>query len=469
MNSHRRMTDHSWMGSLRGIVVVAVAIAHIMVFGIRPVFAQQQSLAVVRDAEIEELVRDYARPILNAAGLSRSGIDIILVNDPSFNAFVVGRRLFLNTGALMAAETPNEIIGVIAHEAGHIAGGHQERLRQQLARAQTMAIVAGLLGAGATAAAIATRNNGLAGVGGGIAAGGAEAARRSILSYQRTEEATADRSAITYLNKTGNSAKGMVATFKRFENALSLSGTRADPYLVSHPLPRARIANIEELARKSKYWNKKDSPALQERHDLARAKIAAYTSGAAAVQRMFRSNSKSLAAQYGSAISTFLYGNPRSALASTDQLIRQRPKFAYFQELRGDILLKLNKPADAAAAYNRAAKLSRSRSTMLSIARGQALIASGDKSAIATGVKVLAAGLAKDRENPVAYRFLSQGYGALGEIGQAELAAAEGNFYSGNFREAKIFAARAQTKMKTGSPSWIRAQDIINFRPIGKK
>lgn len=189
----------------------------------------QQSLPVVRDAEIEALVRDYALLIFKAAGLSKSGIDIILINDSSFNAFVAGRRMFINTGALLQAETPNEIIGVIAHEAGHIAGGHQDRLREQLARAQTMAIVAGLLGAGAIAAGVAAKSSAVAQAGGGLAMGGGEAARRSLLSYQRSEETTADRSAVTYLEATGQSAQGMLKTFKRFQTALSLSARQGRP------------------------------------------------------------------------------------------------------------------------------------------------------------------------------------------------------------------------------------------------
>ncbi len=138
-----------------------------------------QGIPVVRDAEIEALVRDYSRPIFNAAGLSKAGIQIVLVNDKSFNAFVAGRRMFINTGALMQAETPNEIIGVIAHEAGHLAGGHQQRLRDQLERAKTMAIIAGLLGAGAIVAGGASDNRGLAGAGIGLATGGSEVARSS--------------------------------------------------------------------------------------------------------------------------------------------------------------------------------------------------------------------------------------------------------------------------------------------------
>ena len=216
-----------------------------------------------------------------AAGLSKSGINIILVNDRRFNAFVDGRRIFINTGALMTAETPNEIIGVLAHEAGHLAGGHQQRLRDQLARAQTMAIVASLLGVGAIAAGAATDSSALAQSGMGIAVGGGEAARRSLLGYQRTEEVTADRSAVTYLEKTGQSAKGMLKTFQRFQSALSLSGTQVDPYQVSHPMPHERIANLEALATASPYFDAVDPPALQLRHDMMRAKIAAFTQGQA--------------------------------------------------------------------------------------------------------------------------------------------------------------------------------------------
>ena len=199
-----------------GRPAAALALASTIVATSPVAGSAQGRVPIVRDAEIEALVRDYARPILKAAGLSKSGIDIILVNDPRFNAFVAGRRMFINTGALLQAETPNEIIGVLAHEAGHIAGGHQERLREQMARAQTMAIIASLLGIGAVAAGAATDTSGLAQAGVGIAAGGGEAARRSLMSYQRSEEAAADQSGIRYLEATGQSGQGMLKTFQRF-------------------------------------------------------------------------------------------------------------------------------------------------------------------------------------------------------------------------------------------------------------
>ena len=428
----------------------------------------QGSVPIVRDAEIEALVRDYARPILKAAGLSKSGIDIILVNNSGFNAFVAGRRMFINTGALLQSDTPNEIIGVIAHEAGHIAGGHQERLRGQLERAQTMLVVAMLLGVGAMAAGAATDTGGLGQAGAGIASAGGEIARRGLLGYQRSEETTADRSALTYLEKTGQSAKGMLKTFERFQSALALSGARVDPYQISHPMPRDRIANLENLARASPNFDRVDPEELQLRHDMMRAKIAVYTQGRSAPARLFRDNPNGLAAQYGDAHATMLHGNPRSALKKADALLQVQPKNPYFHELRGDILLRANQPEEAAQSYARAVALDPAKSGILPIAYGQALIATGKPEALQKAVAEIREGLTRDPENASGYRYLAQAYGQLGEVAEAELATAEGHFYSGAYQDAKIFAARAQTKFKRGAPGWVRAQDIINFK-IRKK
>ena len=428
----------------------------------------QRGLSVVRDAEIEALVKEYAQPILKAAGLSRSGIEIVLINDAAFNAFVAGRRIFINTGALLTSETPNEVIGVLAHEAGHIAGGHQQRLREQLARAQTMAILSALLGAGAMVAGAQGGSAGLAGSGGGLLLGGAEAARRSVLSYQRTEEATADRSAITYLEKTGQSAQGMLKTFERFASAMSLSGSHVDPYQISHPMPRERIANLETLARSSKNFNRKDPAALQQRHDLIRAKIAAYTQGHSAAMRLFRNDPRGLPALYADAIGTFLSGNARAAVGKIDALIRVQPKNAYFHEMRGEILMKTGQPAQAAQSFSRAMQLDKSKSGIIQIAYGQALMATGKSDMLKKAVVELQAGLLRAKEYSVGYRYLAQAQAQLGNIAGADLATADGNFYAGNYKDAKIFAARAQQKLKKGSPGWLRAQDIINYKQPGR-
>lgn len=452
----------------RAAIAVGVAVQFALA-PLSPAIAQQQRVPIVRDAEIEALVSDYARPILRAAGLGKSGIDIVLVNDRSFNAFVAGRRIFINTGALLTAETPNEIIGVFAHEAGHLAGGHQERLRAQLERAQTIAIVATLLGIGAAVGGALSDNSALARSGGGIAMGGAEVARRGLLGYQRAEESSADRSALTYLERTGQSARGMLKTFERFASALALTGSSVDPYQLSHPMPRERIAHLQTLASQSAHFNKTDSAALQMRHDLMRAKIAAYTEGPAATSRLFRNNPRSLPALYADAINTHLRGRPRDAIAKIDRLIATQPNYAYFHELRGDMLVRANQPGEAIKAYARAQKLDGSKSPIIQISYGKALLSAGDQKATREAVRQISNALSRDRENPDGYMLLAQAYGRLGSIGEAELASAEMHYYSGSFQEARIFATRAQQKLKRGSPDWVRAQDIINARPNRKK
>ncbi len=409
-------------------------------------------------------MREYARPILNAAGLSKSGVDIILVNDKSFNAFVLGRRMFINTGAILMAETPNEIIGVIAHEAGHIAGGHQERLRQQLEKAKTLAIISTILGVGATAAGAAAGNSEAARAGTGIALGGAEAARRSLLAYQRTEEITADRSAVRYLDKTGQSANGMLKTFKRFQGALSLSGARVDPYTVSHPMPQDRIQNLQEIARSSKFFEARDPGSLQQRHDMARAKIAAYTGGPSSVQRLARNGLDPIAAAYGDAISAFLNGSAKTAATKIDKVIAAQPKNPYLHEMRGEIMIKANRPDEAIESLSRAVKLDPSRSSGLQVLLGRAYLAAGGEKNIRQAIKQFNQGIGRDSRDPQGYFFLAQAYGQLGLNGDAELATAEHHYYAGRAQEAKVFAARSQTKFKRGSPQWVRAQDILSTK-----
>lgn len=436
---------------------------------ITPAQAQSRSVPIVRDAEIEALISDYTNPILKVAGLGNRNIRTVLVNNNSFNAFVDGRRIFINTGALLQSETPNEIIGVIAHETGHLAGGHQERLREQLRQAQTMAVIGTLLGLGAGIAGAATGNSAIAGAGGGIAAGGGELAMRNLLSYQRGEEAAADRSAITYLQKTGQSAKGMLTTFERFATALSLTGAQIDAYRISHPLPRERIANLSVLAKQSQYFDKKDSESLQQRHDMMRAKIAAYNGGLGAIQRMIRNNPRSIGARYGDAISTYLNGTAKAALPKIDALIKEQPKNPYFHEMKGDILIKANNPAAAAQSFKQAAALDPRKSSLIRMSYGRALMLTGNSANMAAAIRELKAGVAKDPEFSAGYGYLAQAYGQSGQMALADLATADMHYYGGRINEAKIFATRAQTRLKPGSPDWLKAQDIIKTKTPKKR
>ncbi|WP_394689786.1 M48 family metalloprotease [Hoeflea sp.] len=421
----------------------------------------QGRVAVVRDAEIETLLKDYAKPVLQAAGLSANRVDIVLVNDRSFNAFVNGQRIFVNTGALMQAVVPNEIIGVLAHEAGHLAGGHQQRLREQLAAARTMAIVGGLLGAGAIAAGSISGNSGGARAGGALITATPGLAQRSLLSYRRSEEMNADQAAARYLDATGQSIRGMLTTFQRFSQSLSLSGVQVDQYQISHPLPRERIALLEELARKSRHYDATDPLPLQRRHNLMRAKIAAYTGGAQAVARLFPNDRVSLAARYGEAIATDLAGNSAASLQKMDALLREAPKNPYFHEFRGEVLLKLRKNDEAIKAFSTAAKLDRAKSPLIRARLGFALVTSGKPGNMSRAIDELRAAIQAEPDNFNAYRHLSQAYGITGDVGNAELVMAEGNFRAGNTRDAQVFAARALQRLPKGSPGALRASDIL--------
>lgn len=445
--------------------LAAALLACVVSFGpMQSANAQSRGVPIVRDAEIEALLLDYMTPLLRVAGVSAKRTEVVLVNSRAFNAFVSGRKIFINLGAIVESETPNEIIGIIAHEIGHLAGGHQDRLRQQIDRAQTIATVTSILGVGAAIAASSSGSRAGANAGAGLALGGAEAARRGLLAYQRTEELAADRSAVTYLNKTKQSSKGMLKTFEKFQKNLSLIQHRIDPYRLSHPLPRERIAALQTIARESPYFNAKDSAALQVRHDKARAKILAYTYGPNAVEQALGNGSSSTALKYGRAISTFLYRNPRDAVKMIDELIRSSPNNPYYHEIKGEILLRAQDAQGAVNAFSKAVRLDGGKSATMLVALGHALVLSGSESNIRRAVGELEVAVSLDPNNPRAYRHLAMAYGRLGDSGSANLATAEQNFYSGRYNSAKQFAARAKRAFNKNDPQWLRADDILRFK-----
>jgi len=444
---------------LHCLLVVAFALT-----AVAPAAAQSTRVPIVRDAEIEALLADYAEPIMRAAGVKRNRTEIVLVNQRSFNAFVSGRKIFINVGAIVQAETPNEIIGVIAHEVGHLAGGHQDRLRQQIDRAQTIAAVTTVLGVGAAIAGGVSGNRQAAQAGGGIAAGGVEAAQRGLMSYRRSEELAADRAAVDYLNRTGQSAKGLLTTFVRFQRDISLIADRINPYKISHPLPRERLSALETIARQSTHFDKTDSAALQRRHDRARAKILAYVFGPGAVDDAFRDAPNSQAARYGKAISTFLYGSPRDAVPMIDRLIAESPNDPYLHEMKGEMLLRAQDAQGAVNAFSRAVQLTNGNAPTIQVALGHALVLAGGEANLRRAIGELEVAITLDTANTRAYQHLAMAYGRLGADGEAELATAEANFHAGRYDEARRFAARAKRRFERGAPQWLRADDIQRFR-----
>lgn len=446
----------------RGLAMAALFAATL---GDIPDAAAQQRGAIIRDAETEALIQDYIRPIFKAAGVRSSSIQLYLVQNPSFNAFVAtGQKLVVNTGAIIDSKTPNELIGVLAHETGHLAGGHQIQLRQQLEQAKTLAMIGGLAGIGAAMAGSAMGSPDVARAGGGIAAGVTEATRRSLLAYQRSEEMAADQSALNYLQKTGQSAKGMMRTFQRFTDSNPFAESRANPYLQTHPLPRERLALIERAAKASPYYNVKDSAALQARHDMVRAKLSAFTESTNQVMNRYPPSDVSMPARYARVISAFRNSNSKQALAQLDDLLREQPKNPYFWELKGQILLENGRGQEALAPLQKAVGLA-PKSGLIRILYGQALVEAGDPKSIDSAIKNLTIGLQADSDFGLGYRALARAYAIKGDIPMADLATAQGEFAEGDFKSARVHASRAQSALKRGSPAWLRADDIVSFTP----
>ena len=441
--------------------IAALALALLLALP-QPSADAQGRIRLTRDAEIEALVADYARPLLKAAGLRANDVEIVLVADNNFNAFVLGRRLFINTGTFLAAETPNEIIAVLAHEIGHIAGGHQERLREQLERAKTQAIIAQLVGLGAAIAGAAAKNSALAGAGQGIAIGGSETIRRGLLSYKRTEETAADRAAVRYLEATGQSPVGLKRTFERFQANQAFS-SGVNPYLLSHPLPRERLAAIDALVRESPNRGRKDPARLQRRHERARAKVAAYTAGRGSTERLLR-GADGTAKAYGAAIEAFLYGKPDEAVARIDTVIRALPKDPYVHEMKGEILLRTGKPAQAVESFRRALRLNGDKSGILRAEIGNALLATDDPARFADAIANLRRAVIIDPSYTQGHRDMAKAFNRIGDAAAAHLATAEAFLVEGNVTQARVFATRAQKGFDRSEPGWRRAQDIVETR-----
>jgi predicted Zn-dependent protease len=460
VNRPRRRTPA--FRAFAAVTALAVAAAGI------PAHAQSPpgGLPLIRDAEIEQLLREYTGPILRAAGLGQQNVRIVIINDRSFNAFVVdGRRIFVNVGALMDAKTPNEIIGVLAHESGHIAGGHLSRMREELANAQTAAIIALLLGVGAVVAGAR------AGAGSGASQAGIAALQapqsviqRSLLSYVRAQEEQADKAGVKFLNATAQSPKGMYETFKRFADKIQFQLNYIDPYMQTHPMPKERMEALAEIAKSSPYWDKKDPPELQARHDMMRAKLSGFIERPDTVARRYPLSDTSLPARYARAISAYRFSDIHAAITQIDGLLQSQPNNPYFYELKGQALMENGRAAEAVAPLRRAAALVPD-ATLIRMMLGQALVATNEAKNADEAIPLLRTAITREPDMPDGYSQLAMAYGRKGDLAEADLAAAQAAFARGDFRTARDLATRAKTRFPTGSPGWVRADDIVTYKP----
>jgi predicted Zn-dependent protease len=370
-------------------------------------------------------------------------------------------RIFVFAGALMETTAPNQMIGILSHETGHIVGGHLSKMRQELANAQTAAIVAMLLGVGAIVAGAHSNNMDMGNIGGAVLSGPQAYLQNRLVAYQRAQEESADRAGVRFLTMTGQSAKGMYDTFKRLSDETLFSMHDVSPYTQNHPMPQERMDALADLV-KTPYWDKKDPPELQFRHDMMRAKLYGFIDRPDVVLRRYPSSDTSIPARYARAISTYRFGDMRAAVAQIDGLIALMPDYPYFYELKGQALLEGGHPAEAIAPLRRAVALAPSPA-LIQITLAQALIATDNAKISDEAIPLLHAAIAKEPEESDAYLQLAMAYGRKGDLADADLASAQAAFARGDNKTARELAARAKERFPVGSPGWVRADDIVAF------
>jgi predicted Zn-dependent protease len=445
--------------ALAGVVALSAAL---------PLPAAAQGVPLIRDTEIENVLKDYATPIFRAAGLGANNIAVRIVRHDSFNAFVAdGRNVFINSGTLTIAKSPNEVIGVLAHETGHITGGHLAALRARIARDQTKVLLYSVLGIGLMIAGGASGNNStreLGGAGQGVLLGGNEIVMRSLLSERRSQEAAADQAGLAFLNTTRQSGRGMLETFERFAQQEYVSDQHRDPFVRSHPVATDRLAQLRERVEKSPHFNTKDDPKLQFRHDMMRAKIYGYLERVQTVLNKYPATDTSMPARYARAIARNCSGKCTQALGEVDALIKEQPNNPYFHELKGALQFSQGLYRDAIHNLRKGLQLAGGEEALMQANLAQAMISTDDPVLAEEALPLLRRSVVRDGDNARAYHQLANALYKKGQYPQAEYAAAQANFIEGNFKQAQIFAKRAQTKLPQGSPEWNKAEEIVSFK-----
>lgn len=453
-------------------ILTLICLALLALAPLRAASAQQgQRLNLIRDAEIESTIRIFITPIWKAAGLNSEALSIMIVQDGALNAFVAGgQRIFLNTGLLMRTQRPNQLIGVLAHETGHVSGGHLARQQEELKNLSTLQILEAILGAGVMVGGATS--------GGGVGRPGPTGAGSTpvpgsllaFLRYTQTQESSADQAAITFLERTHQSAKGTVEFLHILERQERLAISRRDPYLTTHPLTPDRITAFEQSVATSAYANTPDSPRFIELHQRMVAKLYGFISPDSALQR-YTEGDRSVPARYARAIALYRKGTLGSALLTIDGLLKDAPNDPYFHELRAQMLFENGRAAESIASYRRAVQLLPGIG-ILKIDFARALLETGKDENDREAVRNLELARQSEPDSFELWRLTAAAYSKLNNPGMTSLARAEMAIIRGARAEAQAHAATAERTLPAGSPAWQRAQDIkayIDSRPGGKK
>lgn len=437
--------------ALARFVSSCLAMLAALILGAEPALAQ----GVLRDTETEALLRDLTAPLVAVSGLDPHNVDVVLYGDPSINAFVAGGQvIYINAGLIDAADTAEEVQGVIAHELGHITGGHV--INTSGSRAATGISILSLILGGLAAAAGA----GEAAM--GVMMAGQQAALGKYLAFSRAQEATADAAGALFLAQAGISGRGSLAFFKKLQNMEMRYGFKRNAdseFYSSHPMTSDRIQTLQDTYSHDPAWLMPADPAQEARFQRIKAKLLGYSAEPVRTLQVYPETDRSVPARYARAYAFHKDAFLDRALAECDALLAAAPDDPYFLELKGQILLESGRAQDALAPLRRASELTRF-APLIATLFGHALVATEDPAHLAEAENMLKVALARDRDNPFGWYVLSVIYGQRGDLARARLAAAEQQVLQFNFPAALHSAEAAEAVLPQGSPDWLRAQDI---------
>jgi predicted Zn-dependent protease len=429
------------------------ALALCALFGLvlsRPALAQ----SILRDAETEALMVEATAPLIRAAGLDEKNVQVIVINDPSINAFVAGGQIvWIHSGLIAAADNLNQVQDVVAHELGHIEGGHVIRSGEGIKEATGIQILSMVLGAAAIAA-----GGGEAGM--GIMAAGQQAALGKYLAFSRTQEASADAAAVRYMHNAGVSCQGFLEFFKKLQNMEYRLYLNQDSWGQTHPLSAERIATVRQACEGDAAWNSKTDPRLEARFQRVKAKLVGFVSDPPQTLKLYPLSDKSVPAHYARAYAYHKSAYPDQAIAEADALLKTAPDDPYFLELKGQVLLESGKPAAALAPLREAVQETGGQ-PLIATLLGHALFATEDPAYYDEAQTVLRAALARDPENPFGWYVLGNIYARKGDSARAALASAEQYQLTGNLGMALRSAQTALAGIAPGTSDYLRAQDIV--------
>jgi predicted Zn-dependent protease len=410
--------------------------------------------SILRDSETEKLFNDMSKPLIEAAQLDPKNVKIVLINDPEINAFVAGGQIvYVHSGLITQADNANQVQGVIAHELGHVAGGHVIRSGEGAKQATGISLLSLVLGGLAMAAGAGEAAMGAMALGQQMAMG-------QFLAFTRAQETSADLAGVSYLSKAGISGQGSLQFFKKLQNQeYRLAVYATDSYNRTHPLSSERVATLTELYKKDPAWNRRTDPALEARFQRVRAKLIGFISDKEAVLRTYPPSDTSVPAHYARAYAYHRMGDRDAALREADALLATAPQDPFYLELKGQILLESGKPVDALEPLRMAVSKAPDQ-PMIQAMLGHALLATEKDNNLPEAEKVLRAAIGRDNEQPFAWYQLGVIYDRKGDQPRAALATAERYSLQGEPKLALASAERALKGIPQGTPDFLRAQDI---------